>query len=108
MYSRLGEPISLSFCSATRLFSDPDFDGEPALVTVEEMNAAGENIKADIEMPEEVITDPLPPQILELGGKAKEEARKYYVDQGTIEIVAHFVSELDADGKQLRVVRFTD
>jgi type I restriction enzyme R subunit len=30
------------------------------------------------------------------------------VDQGSIEIVAHFVSELDSDGKQLRVVRFTD
>jgi type I restriction enzyme R subunit len=30
------------------------------------------------------------------------------VDQGSVEIVAHFVSELDADGKQLRVVRFTD
>ena len=94
--------------SATRLFSDPDFDGEPALVTVEEMNAAGENVKAEIEKPEEVITDPLPPQILEPGGKKGEEPRKFYVDQGSIEIVAHFVSELDADGKQLRVVRFTD
>ncbi|MFZ0922629.1 MAG: type I restriction-modification enzyme R subunit C-terminal domain-containing protein, partial [Candidatus Acidiferrales bacterium] len=94
--------------SATRLFSDPDFDGEPALVTVEEMNAAGEKVKTDIEKPEEVITDPLPPQILEPGGTEREEPRKYYVDQGSIEIVAHFVSELDAEGKQLRVVRFTD
>ncbi len=33
--------------SATRLFSDPDFDGEPALVTVEEMNAAGEKVKTE-------------------------------------------------------------
>src|SRR5579863_6088055 len=94
--------------SATRLFSDPDFDGEPALATVEEMNAAGEKVKTDIEKSEEVITDPLPPQILEPGGTKREEPRKYYVDQGSIEIVAHFVSELDADGKQLRVVRFTD
>jgi type I restriction enzyme R subunit len=94
--------------SATRLFSDPDFDGEPALVTVEEMNAAGEKVKTEIEKPEEVIIDPLPPQILEPGGAKTDEPRKYYVDQGSIEIVAHFVSELDADGKQLRVVRFTD
>jgi type I restriction enzyme R subunit len=94
--------------SATRLFSDPDFDGEPALVTQEEMNAEGEKIKAEIEKPEEVIVDPLPPQILEPGGGKSEVPRKYYVDQGSIEIVAHFVSELDADGKQLRVVRFTD
>ncbi len=28
--------------SATRMFADPDFDGEPALVTEEEMNEQGE------------------------------------------------------------------
>lgn len=94
--------------SATRLFADPDFDGEPALATVEEINAAGENIKTEIEKPEETVTEPSPPQILEPGGKKSEVPRKYYVDQGSIEIVAHFVSELDSDGKQLRVVRFTD
>lgn len=30
------------------------------------------------------------------------------MDQGSIEVVAHFASELDADGKHLRVLRFTD
>jgi type I restriction enzyme, R subunit len=94
--------------SATRLFADPGFDGEPALATVEEMNAAGENISAEIERPEEVIADPLPPQIREPGRGRGTEPRKYYVDQGSVEIAAHFVSELDADGKQLRVVRFTE
>ena len=65
--------------------------------------------KTDIEKPEEVIADPLPPQILEPGGANQgQPPRKYYVDQGSVEIVAHFVSELDSDGKQLRVVRFTD
>jgi type I restriction enzyme R subunit len=34
--------------------------------------------------------------------------RKYYVDGGIVEIAAHVVYELDASGKQLRVVRFTD
>ena len=34
--------------------------------------------------------------------------RKYYVDGGSVEIAAHLVYELDADGKQLRVVKFTD
>jgi type I restriction enzyme R subunit len=94
--------------SATRLFADPDFDGEPALVTEEEMNAVGEKIKDVVTQPEEIIADSLPPQILEPGGRRPEEPRKYYVDNGTVEIVAHVVSELDADGKQLRVIRFTD
>ena len=47
-------------------------------------------------------------------GKADEDEpdqdapRKYYVDGGHFEIATHYVSELDPDGKQLRVIKFTD
>jgi type I restriction enzyme, R subunit len=34
--------------------------------------------------------------------------KKYYVDNGSVEIAAHLVYELDGNGKQLRVVKFTD
>src|SRR5215813_14344941 len=34
--------------------------------------------------------------------------KKYYVDKGSVEIAAHLVYELDGNGKQLRVVKFTD
>ncbi len=44
------------------------------------------------------IVDPPPP----------EERRKFYFDEGHVEIAAHLVYELDPDGKQLRVVRYTD
>src|SRR5258708_38652415 len=30
--------------AATRLFADPEFDGEPALITEEEMNETGERV----------------------------------------------------------------
>jgi type I restriction enzyme R subunit len=36
------------------------------------------------------------------------ERRKFYFDGGQVEIAAHLVYELDADGNQLRVIRFTD
>jgi type I restriction enzyme, R subunit len=91
--------------SATRLFADPDFDGEPALITEEEMNEAGETVKEEVEKKEEVVIDPVPP-VIETG--PEEPRRKYYVDNGSVEIAAHFVYELDAEGKQLRVVKFTD
>ena len=42
------------------------------------------------------------------GDERRPAARKYYVDGGHVEIVAHLVYELDPDGKQLRVVKFTD
>ena len=35
-------------------------------------------------------------------------SRKYYVDKGSVEILADVVYELDADGKKLRVVKLTD
>jgi type I restriction enzyme R subunit len=91
--------------SATRLFADPDFDGEPALITEEEMNEKGITTITDIIDEEPPITDPEPPI-----GETPEpgERRKYYVDQGSVEIAAHMVYELDPDGKQLRMVKFTD
>jgi type I restriction enzyme, R subunit len=92
--------------SATRLFADPDFDGEPALITQEEMNEVGETVKETVERKEEAITEPPPPA--EPPGRDGEPPRKFYVDNGYVEIAAHFVYELDAEGKQLRVVRFTD
>jgi type I restriction enzyme R subunit len=37
-----------------------------------------------------------------------EERRKFYVDGGQVEIAAHLVYELDSEGRQLHVVRYTD
>jgi type I restriction enzyme R subunit len=90
--------------SATRLFADPDFDGDPARITEEEMNAAS--------AAPTVIYEPAPEGEPDLAPRLAEEPpdarRKYYFDGGHVEIAAHLVYELDTDGKQLRVVRYTD
>ena len=39
---------------------------------------------------------------------AVDERRKFYVDGGHVDIAAHLVYELDADGNNLRVVQFSD
>ena len=77
--------------SATRLFADPAFDGEPVLVTEEEMATGLERVVAETAAEEEPA-----------------ERRKYYFDGGQVEIAAYLVYELDPDGNQLRVVRYTD
>lgn len=95
--------------SATRLFADPDFDGDPALITEENIDGNGETTTYEIledtsayrgdkdyDAPSSILDD------------SAGERRKYYVDRGYVEIVAHLVYELDPDGKQLRVVKFTD
>ena len=59
--------------SATRLFADPDFDGEPALLTEEEMNESGETVTENEVTPEqdegEIIIEPPsePPPISSAG-----------------------------------------
>src|SRR6266513_1891929 len=94
--------------SATQRFADPDFDGDPAFISQEEIDAAGKTTK------EKIIDDGLPPLegedqgpiIIDEGPPV--ERRKYYFDEGHVEIASHLVYELDPDGKQLRVLKFTD
>jgi type I restriction enzyme R subunit len=106
-YGKLFFSIADYTGSATRMFADPDFDGDPVLITEEEMNEEGTTTGTEIIEKELPISDPEPepaPPTPEPPG----DARKYYVDSGSVEIAAHLVYELDADGKQLRVVKFTD
>jgi type I restriction enzyme R subunit len=90
--------------SATRLFADSEFDGDP--------------IDPPIELP---IDHPIPlpePQPApypegeqeypEIREKEEQPLRKFYVDRGFVEIGAHVVYELDVNGKRLRVVTFIE
>lgn len=91
--------------SATRMFADPAFDGEPARLTEEELMANGEIRLLTEEEARKDVAEPEVPHVIE---PPAEERRKYYFDGGSVEIAAHLVYELDPDGKQLRVVRYTD
>ncbi|MGD0660641.1 MAG: DEAD/DEAH box helicase family protein [Syntrophorhabdales bacterium] len=95
--------------SATRLFADPDFDGEPEIIEEEDIGyGTGENPPPEIgERPPTYETEPPETSTLPPGGPTTER-RKFYFDGGQVEITSHLVYELDPDGKQLRVVKFTD
>jgi type I restriction enzyme R subunit len=83
--------------SATQLFADPAFDGDP--IGIEEgtcghrRGGGGKGERSGDDGHEEPDGD---------------QPRKYYVDGGHFEIATHYVSELDPDGKQLRVIKFSD
>jgi len=96
--------------SATRMFADPDFDGDPARITEEEVNDAGDTISTTETVPEGQEPEPAPPTEGESGviEPPTGEPRKFYFDGGRVEVVAHLVHELDPNGKQLRVVKYTD
>ena len=96
--------------SATRLFADPEFDGDPALVTEEEIDKEGISKGGTrVVQPEEPIGyeggDSFGGGIIE---SPDSEYRKYYVDEGYVEIVSHLVYERSPDGRLLRVVKFID
>lgn len=110
--------------SATRNFADPDFDGYPEIEEEVAIDDKGQEVAPE----GEGIQEALPPDSKgkdedkgvdddEQGGEGggtivdpppPGEPRKFYVDGGRVEIIAHMVYELDVEGNQLRVVQFTD
>ena len=97
--------------TATRNFADPAFDGDPAFATQEEIDEHGKVKETEVLTAEEPESEPLStegvlsePSTFNL----QPSTRKYYFDGGQVEIAAQLVYELDADGKQLRVVKLTD
>lgn len=102
--------------SATQNFADPDFDGYPEIEEEVIINAVGDEVQE-----ETIISESDDPAVAEergdydagqdAGGNAddgNDEPRKYYVDGGSIKITSHLVYELDEEGKQLRVIQYTD
>jgi type I restriction enzyme R subunit len=98
--------------SATTLFADPDFDGEPAHVSQEEIDEQGkpkpDTYKATEPELLKLGESPGPPYGAVIDDPPGEEPRKYFYDGGQVQVAAHLVYELDAEGRQLRVVQFTD
>jgi type I restriction enzyme R subunit len=99
--------------TATRNFADPAFDGDPAFATQEEIDEYGKTKETEVITPEEPedeggeINEP-PGGTTLVDPPEPGERRKFYFDGGQVEIAADLVYELDADGKQLRVVKLTD
>lgn len=99
--------------SATRLFADPDFDGDPVETTTTPIDDEGNETEApEVESGRadtgdiEDIDDGGGTDAAEPSGSGNP--RKYYFDGGHVDIATHLVYELDADGNQLQVVKFTD
>lgn len=95
--------------AATRLFADPDFDGDPVRAIEETIDEEGETVpctEAEV-TPEEPIDegDGGPAIIVDEGERGR---RKYYFDGDHVEVVGEVVYDLDADGKKLSVVKLTD
>lgn len=94
--------------SATQMFADPEFDGDPVSVTETEIDRDGATTASA------VVEDNTEPGALkegptgELVEPPERTLQKYYFDGGAVSIVADIVYELDESGRQLAVVHYTD
>ncbi len=108
----------LDYTGATRLFADPEFDGDPELLSEEEINEEG-----DVTKSETFETEPTPeeeqaieeqeqqeqPMMVRDGDDEEYRApRKYYVDEIPASIVHEVEYQLGADGKRLELTKLTD
>jgi len=99
--------------SATRNFADPDFDGEPPLITTEEINEDGETIEGTYK--EESLNydlcdfDDFDENQANQNNQTNHSSdrRKFYVEEGTVSIVNESVQILDQYGK-LKTIQFTE
>jgi len=93
--------------SATRLFADPDFDGEPALATTEEIDEHGNIVAGSEQVDEE---QPIPTGEVSVQPDYEDETpnpRKLYTHGGPGGIDTEITMDLDADGNKLRTVKIT-
>lgn len=98
--------------SVMHRFADPDFDGEPALLTEEEMNEHGERIEQSIKIVsqdekgcDKVTELEEPPHMTD---DSEGTMHKYYVDEGEVHVIGEVAYEIDGSGHRQRVVKYTD
>ncbi len=99
--------------TATEKFADPSFDGEPSAETTTEIDETGEIVTTETvedEAPDNEAADQQPsgPTDVPPDDEGDGLPRKFYVDGGEVEVVAHMVYDLDADGKRLTCRKLTD
>ena len=100
--------------TATEKFADPAFDGEPVSRTTIEIDEEGEVVAAAAEdvSQDDTATEDGRNDSDVLGGLPPDEEpalpRKFYVDGGEVEVVAHLVYDLDAEGRRLTCRKLTD
>jgi type I restriction enzyme R subunit len=101
----------IDYAGATRLFTDPDFDGFPEFISQEKIDKSGNQVPEsyrivegeEIEEEEEVVEE-----LSQISRDSEGEIRKYYVDNVEVAIVQEMVYELDSEGNKLKTWKFTD
>jgi type I restriction enzyme R subunit len=105
----------LDYTGATRLFSDPEFDGDPELLSEEEINEKGDVVASKTidqkeKIPEEDIygKDMGGAGIIRDANIDEDQTKKFYVDNIPVSVIHEVEYQLGPDGKKLELKKFSD
>lgn len=92
----------MDFKGATRLFSDPDFDGEPVIIYEPDEDdpvVPPEETEEGIAPHDSTLLDDTSPSQSEDTSEIREPKKKFYLDDVDVDLAAERSQYLDADGK---------
>lgn len=96
----------LDYSGATALFADPEFDGPPERVDVEEIDDRGEIVgEAIVEQPEPAFD---PPDGDGLAEADVDPRGKFYIDHAEVWVTAEAIYHLDPATQRLHLVEYRD
>lgn len=100
--------------TATEMFADPSFDGEPVREREEVIDEAGDVVEEkEVTAEADGTAEPDETAIEPEAGVLPDDtepglSRKYYYDGGNVSIIRQLVYELDSEGRQLSCRQLTD
>jgi type I restriction enzyme R subunit len=95
----------IDYSGATRLFEDPEFDGPPELVILEQVDDAGEVEEEVVTEQSYVLDDPIALTEEEVAERAR---RKLYVGDYPVYLVAEGYRVLDPVTGRLKLIEYVD
>jgi type I restriction enzyme R subunit len=102
----------VDYSGATRLFSDPEFDGPPEQIVNEVVDGEGNVTDEVLVESSEPIVEPHPgdgaPDDISPDELDEEPRAKFYVDEGEVWVTAEAVYHLDPGTERLRLVEYRD
>jgi type I restriction enzyme, R subunit len=98
----------IDYAGATALFEDPEFDGPPERVDVDEIDDEGSVVEPPVVEEPEPLFDPGDEAEVDPEDAEDDHPRKFYVRDTQVWVTAEWVRYLDPDTNRLRLVEYRE
>lgn len=98
----------IDYAGATRLFSDPEFDGPPERIDTEEIDDEGNVVDETVVEEPEPEPDDSTDVTIDPDDLDQPPLAKYYVDEGEVWVTAEAIYHLNPETERLRLVEYRE